>query len=110
VNALACAALAWCAADRRTPRAVAAEVAAARRELMEGLAALEGVRVWPAAANFLLLRLAGAGDVVRGLRERGIAVRPAASFPGLDDGYVRVAVRRADENARLLAAFEELAQ
>ena len=39
-----------------------------------------------------------------------IAVRPAASFPGLVDGYVRVAVCRADENARLLAAFEELAQ
>src|SRR5205085_2683714 len=33
VNRLACAALAWCAADTETPRRVAAEVAAARQEL-----------------------------------------------------------------------------
>jgi histidinol-phosphate/aromatic aminotransferase/cobyric acid decarboxylase-like protein len=108
VNGLACAALAWCAAERETPRRIAAEIAAARRELVHGLEALDGIRVWPSAANFLLLHLTGAAEVVRGLRERGIAVRPASSFPGLDDGYIRVAVRRPGENARLLAALDEL--
>jgi histidinol-phosphate/aromatic aminotransferase/cobyric acid decarboxylase-like protein len=33
---------------------------------------------------------------------------PAASFPGLDERYVRVAVRPPVDNAVLLAALEEL--
>ena len=46
-------------------------------------------------------------DVVDELRRRGIAVRPAGSFPGLDDDYVRVAVRTAADNDRLVAELAE---
>jgi histidinol-phosphate/aromatic aminotransferase/cobyric acid decarboxylase-like protein len=105
VNAVACAALCWCAGDDETPARVAAEVAAAREAL---LAALDGVRVWPSAANFLLLRAADGPAVVAGLRERGISVRPAASFPGLDDGYFRIAVRGQPDDSVLAAALAEL--
>ncbi len=106
VNALACAALAWCPADRQTPAAVGTAVAAARAELLADLSAL-GLKVWPSAANFLLLEVAGGEEVARQLRRRGIAVRPAASFPGLGPDHLRVAVRRPEENALLIAALEE---
>jgi histidinol-phosphate aminotransferase len=96
VNAAACAALAWCAGDRETPARVAAEVADAREQLLAGLVA-RGVRAWPGAANFLLLE--------RELRLDGIAVRPCGSFPGLDDSFTRIAVRRPHENALLLEAI-----
>jgi len=108
VNALACAALAACALDAQTPRRVAREVAAARTELLDALTRRPDIQAWPAAANFLLLRLADAGEVVAGLRARGIAVRPAGSFPGLGDDHVRIAVRPAEDNARLLAALDEV--
>jgi histidinol-phosphate/aromatic aminotransferase/cobyric acid decarboxylase-like protein len=108
VNGPACAALSFCAADRETPARVAAEVAAGRAELSAALTDLPGVRVWPSAANFLLLRSEDAPHLIEGLSARGIAVRPAASFPGLDDSYLRVAVRSPAESALLVAALQEL--
>jgi histidinol-phosphate aminotransferase len=107
VNTLACAALEACAADTETPVRVAAEVSDAREHLFAGLTAL-GVRAWPSAANFLLLELEEGLRVVAGLRRAGIAVRPCASFPGLDDRHVRVAVRTRPDNERLLRALEEV--
>lgn len=58
----------------------------------------------PSAANFVLLRLKGmtSHEVARRLLARGMAVRDAANFVGLDDRYLRVAVRSADENRRLV--------
>lgn len=108
VNALACRALAECARDRQTPCRIAAEVAGARAALMSELERFDGLRMWPSAANFLLLRLPDATAVIDGLASRGIAVRPARSFPGLDDSYLRVAVRPPADNAALVAALEEI--
>ncbi|MDX6516538.1 MAG: histidinol-phosphate aminotransferase [Gaiellaceae bacterium] len=108
VNSLACAALVTCAADRATPARVAAEVAAARAELSAALAALPGIHVWPSQTNFLLLRVADGSRVVAALHERGIAVRPAGTFPGLDANHIRVAVRTPGDNAVLVDALEEL--
>jgi histidinol-phosphate/aromatic aminotransferase/cobyric acid decarboxylase-like protein len=106
VNALACAALEWCAGDRGTAAAIATAVAAARRQLVDEIAAL-GVKVWPSAANFLLLEVRDGGEVARKLRGLGVAVRPAATFPGLGRNHLRVAVRQPEENARLVATLAE---
>jgi histidinol-phosphate/aromatic aminotransferase/cobyric acid decarboxylase-like protein len=107
VNALALAALEACASDRETPREVGVEVAAARAELLGELRCLPRVRAWPGAANFLLLEVPDGQAVVDALRAAGIAVRPAASFPGLGEDHVRVAVRRPHENRRLIEALAE---
>jgi histidinol-phosphate/aromatic aminotransferase/cobyric acid decarboxylase-like protein len=108
VNALACAALAVCADDRETPACVAADVASARAELLEAVRLLPGVRTWPSAANFLLLRVPDGPGLIEALRERNITVRPAASFPGLDEHYIRVAVRRHDDNRVLVDALRDV--
>jgi histidinol-phosphate aminotransferase len=107
VNGLACAALEWCAGDRETPVAVAAEVAVERARLCAGLAAC-GLDVSPAAANFVLVTAPDGPRLLEGLRDRGIAVRPAESFPGLDRSHLRVAVRRREDNDRLLAAVADV--
>jgi histidinol-phosphate aminotransferase len=59
--------------------------------------------VHPGLAPYLLLHLPdGTGERIRArLRERGIAVRRADTFPGLGPDHVRVAVR-APATARLL--------
>jgi histidinol-phosphate/aromatic aminotransferase/cobyric acid decarboxylase-like protein/adenosyl cobinamide kinase/adenosyl cobinamide phosphate guanylyltransferase len=113
VSAPACAALtAWA---KRTATsggaeaaAIAARVAAAREELAAELAALPGVRVWPSAANFLLLRVPDGAAASSGLAERGIAVRRADTFPGLSPDHLRVAVRRPDDNRRLVVALRQV--
>jgi len=64
--------------------------------------------VSPSGAPFLLLDVGGdarsVDAVLRDARDRGVAVRDATTFRGLDS-HVRVAVRRPAENDRLLAAL-----
>ncbi len=61
-------------------------------------------------ASFVLARLRGltAAEAAVRLGERGIVVRDASNFVGLDGHYVRVAARTAEDNARLLKALAEL--
>jgi len=84
-------------------------IGALRSELSEGLAAL-GCFVLPGEANYLLLRLPGGrlgSEVAARLYHRGILVRTCSDFLPLDDGWLRVAVRGSEANARLLAALGE---
>jgi histidinol-phosphate/aromatic aminotransferase/cobyric acid decarboxylase-like protein/adenosyl cobinamide kinase/adenosyl cobinamide phosphate guanylyltransferase len=106
-NALALAALAAAARHPEALAAAAERAGAERTDLAERLAAVPGVRTWPASANFCLVEVADGAGVAAALRERGIAVRPAASFPGLGPGHLRLTARAPDENARLVAALGE---
>jgi len=107
VNALALAAL-RAAAARPDALAQAAERAQAERDdLAARLAALSGVRTWPAAANFVLVEVADGPAVLAALREQRIAVRPCASFPGLGPEHLRVTAREPEQNERLACALRE---
>jgi histidinol-phosphate/aromatic aminotransferase/cobyric acid decarboxylase-like protein/adenosyl cobinamide kinase/adenosyl cobinamide phosphate guanylyltransferase len=113
VNAPACAALAVWALRTATPggaevTAMARDVEAARADLAAGLTALPGVRVWPSAANFLLLRVPDGPSVRAGLARRGIAVRRADTFPGLGPHHLRVAVRSPPDTRLLVEALAEV--
>lgn len=44
----------------------------------------------------------------RALLKRGVAIRDCSNFAGLDGRYFRVAVKNADENARLIEAMAEV--
>jgi len=106
-NALALAAL---AAAARRPDALAAAAARAqgdREDLAGRLAQIPGVRSWPSAASFVLIEVADGPAVVAALRARSIAVRAAASFPGLGPNHIRVTARAPEQNARLAAALAE---
>ncbi len=90
-----------------------AAVASWREELAEGLAAAGLFHVFPSRTNFILLRLTGAEararELVDALGRRGILVRDCGNFRGLGEGFLRVAVKRPEENRRLLRALEEAA-
>jgi histidinol-phosphate/aromatic aminotransferase/cobyric acid decarboxylase-like protein/adenosyl cobinamide kinase/adenosyl cobinamide phosphate guanylyltransferase len=104
-NALALAALA--AAARRPDQLAAAATRAQqeREDLARWLAQIPGVRAWPSAASFVLIEVADGPAVVAALRARSIAVRPAASFPGLGAGHIRLTARDPHANARLAEAL-----
>ncbi|MGQ0773257.1 MAG: Rv2231c family pyridoxal phosphate-dependent protein CobC [Pseudonocardiales bacterium] len=95
-----------------TPAAVAeAQIAAAqtaehREWLAAQLAELPGVTVHePAAAPYLLLHVPRGDRVRAALRDAGIAVRRADTFPGLTCDHLRVAVRPPEIAALLVAGL-----
>ena len=114
VSSLVLAAVRACAGPLATAEAHAAalDVTRHRAWLVDRLAALPGIAVHePAAAPFLLLRVPDGPALRRRLRERGIAVRRADTFPGLTADHLRIAVRAPRECAPLLAALAaELAE
>jgi threonine-phosphate decarboxylase len=80
-----------------------------RRTLL--LSAIEalGLHAYPPAANFLLFRLPASVDPVvfwrQMLCEHRIVLRICSNYEGLCPGHMRVAIRREEENARLLQAM-----
>lgn len=106
VTTLALNALAEALQDSAYIRDTLARNQQARGVLTQALARL-GCRVYPPAANFILIRLPdafGAAEVRdRLIREHAIIVRDCDSFEGLESArYLRMAVRKEDENARLI--------
>ncbi|MDR2006831.1 MAG: threonine-phosphate decarboxylase CobD [Acidaminococcales bacterium] len=86
-------------------------VARLRRELAAALSAFPAVKVFLSPANFLLLDIRNTGLTAKQLCEklagRGILIRDCGNYPGLDGGYVRVAVRGQAENEKLLQTLQE---
>ncbi len=84
---------AWLSAERGLPGAV--------REL--------GFTVPDTQANFFLLRGGHDADESRALfaflLERGLLARHTHGFPGLEGAWLRLALREAEDNARLLEAL-----
>ncbi len=106
-NALALAALTAAAARPDALAATANRATEERTDLEQRLVDISNVRTWPSAANFCLVEVADGPAVLAALRARGIAVRPAASFPGLGPGHLRITARDPERNARLTAALAE---
>ena len=86
---------------------VRAAVAALRRALADGLATL-GLQPVGAGGPFLLYQRPDAAVLCAALAERGVRLRHLASF-GLAD-HVRIGVRPAPEQQRLVAIWRELDQ
>ncbi len=87
---------------------------AVQRCRMNAAIANLGVQVFPSAANYLLVRLpedAAPASRIRDrlIREHSILVRNCDSYEGLETGrYIRIAVRSASENDRLLGALNNV--
>jgi histidinol-phosphate/aromatic aminotransferase/cobyric acid decarboxylase-like protein len=104
VSATAVAALRACTTPAAAAEAErrAYEIAGWRTHLEKALGGL-GVEHLPSAAPFVLAHV-GTG-VHAALRARGVAVRRADTFPGLDASWVRVAVRPDDVTDRLVSTL-----
>jgi threonine-phosphate decarboxylase len=84
---------------------------AERRAFDQGLISLsQFLEVVPSRANFNLLRIrcGCSAWLAELLAQHGLIVRDASNFIGLSEGHVRVAVRTAPENRRLLAELRSL--
>jgi threonine-phosphate decarboxylase len=111
VNILAQMAGAYCFTQERYRRRTLKLVETERRRISLELSAIVGLTVFPAQANYLLLRmdrkLAPASSLKRDIFDRDrILIRDCGSFEGLDDWYFRVAIRLPGQNDKLIAAIK----
>ncbi|SED96269.1 histidinol-phosphate aminotransferase [Streptomyces sp. 2131.1] len=95
------------------PRALAEAAGAAdrvavdRAHLVAGLREFSEIRVVePAEGPFVLIRLDGAAEIRDRLRMLGFAARRGDTFPGLGDGWLRLAVRDRTTTNRFLQALD----
>jgi threonine-phosphate decarboxylase len=91
---------------KKTRRYIAKE----RDRLLSGLRLIHGLEPFPSPANYIFLKLTGIDSqlLMDRLGRRGMLVRECSSFPGLDNRYVRIAVRTWWQNRRLLKALREI--
>jgi adenosylcobyric acid synthase len=80
-----------------------------RDRVATGLSAIHSLEVYPGSANNLLIRVMRenwSGTLLRTkLLEHGIAIRVCDDYDGLDDSYIRITIRKPDENDCLLDAL-----
>lgn len=111
VNAVAAAAARACLEDRAYAVEARVKVAAWREDFAALLRGSGMFQVYPSAANYLLLRVIppapDAREVADALGGRGVLVRLCHDFRGLEEGFIRVAVRKPPENERLIEALQE---
>ena len=71
---------------------------------LEKVAIIE--RVYPTNANFVLVKLRGitGKQLYQALLEQGILIRTCSNYEGLDDGYVRFAIKSKENNKMLIRA------
>jgi threonine-phosphate decarboxylase len=75
---------------------------------VRGLRSLSGLQVYSSAANFILIGLpawTSAGEVTDRLASERMLVRDCSTLPGLTTQMIRVAIRTAKENQRLITAL-----
>jgi threonine-phosphate decarboxylase len=94
--------------SNRTAELVKGERAFLARELSR----ISVFKVYPADANFFFIDIRQSGFTAAQLKEKllkyGVLIRDCSSFRGIDEYYVRVAVKTRRENENLLEALKKI--
>lgn len=76
------------------------------------LAELPGLTVYPPTVNFVLIDCSGAGMTAGVLRKALLAqqllIRDCSNYPGLSPYFIRVAIKRPEQNRRLLQGLRTI--
>lgn len=86
---------------------------AERKFLCQALRRFASLEVYPGEANYLLIRtIRGrtSEQLQQQLGKRGILIRDCSMYPGLDERYFRIAVKKREDNQVLVQALGELLQ
>ena len=108
LNALSQAAAAHCLRHYAEIDRQVAQIIASRERLFAALSAMDGVAVWPSAANFLLLRVRDAAAAHRGLQAAGILIKNLHGTDPALANCLRVTVGAEAENMAFRKALAPL--
>ncbi|MDD4503516.1 MAG: aminotransferase class I/II-fold pyridoxal phosphate-dependent enzyme [Clostridiaceae bacterium] len=80
-----------------------------REYLSNMLSEIEWIKAYRSDANFILIKLLKYDEdiVFNELIKNGIMIRKASSFEGLDNSYIRIAVKDRKSNNKLIRLFKE---
>ncbi|PIE73603.1 MAG: threonine-phosphate decarboxylase [Deltaproteobacteria bacterium] len=111
VNSLAQAFAEKALADESYSRESIAVCTRLREQLSTMLSTFQQIQVFEGSANYLLIKIVDreADELIRFCYQRGILLRSCENFVGLDHrkNYLRIAVRKEEENIRLLSILEQ---
>ncbi|HSH37052.1 histidinol-phosphate transaminase, partial [Schnuerera sp.] len=81
-----------------------------RKFVLNKLLEVEGIRAFKTHANYILIKLLKWNEeyVFNFFLKRGLVIRKCSSFNGLDNTYIRVAIKDRDNNLKLIKTFKEL--
>ncbi len=97
--------------DKSHVRRTISFVETERSFLTGELARIGGMKPYPSAANYLLVRLEkgyAAGRLRLELMKRHILIRDCSNFEGLNSEFFRIAVRNREDNEKLLDSLREI--
>lgn len=112
VNSLAQAVGERAVTDREYQQKTRTAVGRLRQNFAEELSRISTLKVFPGEANYLFLKILTSTDsatLAEFCLQRGVMIRRCDNYPGLSSGrFFRLAVRREEENARLLSVLRAL--
>ena len=79
-----------------------------KKFFVERLNNLRGVQVFPPTVNFVLFKHEQAEKILAELRREKILLRSCVNFAGLDENYLRSAIRSREENLLLFDSLEKI--
>ena len=91
----------------------AASLAAEAHRLYLEISGIAGLKAYEPSANYMLVEIEDGARPMTSAKlqvemlRRGIAIRDCGSYTGLDERYFRVAVKRPQDNDRLLTALRD---
>lgn len=72
------------------------------------------LKIYKPSVNFILINIhdtgIASGELCAKMLEKGIMIRDCANYPGLSTDFIRIAVKKREENDILLDAFENILQ
>lgn len=81
-----------------------------RTYLLEELSKIKFIKTYATTTNYILIHLLTLEeeDVFQFFLHRGIIIRKCSSFRGLNNNFIRIAIKDRENNKRLLEIFKEL--
>jgi len=91
--------------DRKTMQSQIKSIVSERENLFNKLSKINGIRLYPSEANFILFKIKDPDRIYKGLLKEGVLVR---NMKGIVDGCLRVAIGTPEENRIFLKALKKV--
>ena len=112
INSLAMFATAAAVKDTQYIKKSRILITKSRRELTDLFRAISWLKVHPSETNFLLVEIVNSDltstQLKEGLAKKGLLIRDCKDFDGLNNKFFRVAVRKPEENKKLVDQIKSL--
>ena len=84
------------------------------RDMYNLLGEIKDIKVFEPAVNFILMKLEqsqlSSGELQKRMKKHGVLIRDCSNYPGLNDKYIRLAIRDAENNREVAAILSRCLQ